>query len=175
MQVHELMSSSPATISPQDSLDRAATLMWNHDCGMLPVVDGNGRVGATITDRDVCMAAWSRGLPLAELRVRDAMSRSIVWSKRDWDVAKAATVMRENRVRRLPVVDDAGKLVGVLSLNDLARAGARDAAIGAEALRVLTSVCTRGQVAASAPAKTAVATTTALAAPLPQSAAAERR
>jgi len=98
--------------------------MWERDCGGVPVVarSSEGRVVAMITDRDVCMAAYTTGRPLAALRVCDAMSRELHTCKPGDPAADAEATMRDNQVRRLPVVDDAGNLAGILSIADLARA-----------------------------------------------------
>lgn len=139
MKVRELMTSPAYTCRPQDSLESAARLLWDHDCGMLPVVDGQGRVGAAITDRDICMAAFTRGKRLAELRVTDSMSRDVATCRPDEDVATAVERMAARQVRRLPVVDENGKPCGVLSLNDIAMAGERDARLSRDALKVLAA------------------------------------
>lgn len=141
MHVRDLMTSPAITCNAQDSLETAARLLWEHDCGFLPVVDRGGRVGATITDRDICMAAYTQGRRLSDMRVADSMSKTIVACKPDDDVATAVQHMRSNRVRRLPVVDDDGRACGVLSLNDLATRMAADAASGNVAVQVLRSVC----------------------------------
>src|SRR4051812_38042425 len=77
MRVGELMTRDVATCGPGDSLARAAKIMWDRDCGVVPVLDPKGHVIAMLTDRDICMAAWSKGAPLSDLRVGDAASRSL--------------------------------------------------------------------------------------------------
>lgn len=119
MRVRDVMTTLVHTCRPQDSLDTAARLLWEHDCGSLPVVDGNGKVGAMITDRDICMAALLRGRPLHELRVADCMSQGIATCKVDDDLATAGKRMAEHQVHRLPIVDGDGRLAGIVSLNDL--------------------------------------------------------
>jgi len=121
MRVGDLMIRNVATCVPDDSLARAAQLMWDHDCGVVPVIDPERRVVAMLTDRDICIAAWSRGRPLAELRVRDAASRSLHTIGEDDPIELAEARMRAQQVRRLPVVDGAERLLGILSLNDVAR------------------------------------------------------
>ena len=125
MNVEKIMTRSVMTCSPEDTLDRAAGLMWEHDCGCVPVTDADGRVLAMLTDRDVCMAAYTQGRALGEIRVRAAMSEScFAVSPRDPIVA-AERVMREHQVRRLPVVSD-GRLVGLVSLTDITCEAARE-------------------------------------------------
>ena len=122
MRVKDLMTQPVHTVHERDSLDRAAYVMWNHDCGAVPVVNDDGRAVGMITDRDICMAALTQGKSLGEIHVSSAMSRKL-WSCRPGDDVKdAEQTMRAHQVRRLPVVDSDGKLVGLLSISDLARA-----------------------------------------------------
>ncbi len=121
MKVEDLMTADVGACRPFDSVDRCAKMMWERDCGAVPVVDQEGRVIAMLTDRDICMAALTQGRRLGEIHVSSAMSRRL-WSCRPKDDLKEAEkVMRAHQVRRLPVVDAEGKLVGVLSISDLAR------------------------------------------------------
>lgn len=121
MKVEELMTTEVGSCRPYDAADEAARIMWEQDCGAAPVVDQDGRVVAVLTDRDICMAAFTQGRALADIRVSSAMSRGL-WSCRpEDDVKHAEKTMRAHQVRRLPVVDAEGRLVGILSLSDLAR------------------------------------------------------
>lgn len=123
MRVEQLMTKDVSSCDESDRLTEAATIMWERDCGAAPVVArAEGRVIGMITDRDVCMAAYTTGRPLAELRVRDAMSPKLLTCTPGDSVEHAEAVMRRFQVRRLPVVDDAGNLAGILSLADIARA-----------------------------------------------------
>lgn len=159
MRVRELMSAPVTSIRPSDSLEMAARLLWEHDCGMLPVVDSTGAVGAAITDRDICMGAYTRGRKLSEMRVRDSMSHDIAVCRVDEDVSRAAEAMRKGKIRRLPVVDEHGKLVGILSLNDIARAASHDSVMGRELVQTMSSVCSphARRVAAQAKSEPALA------------------
>ena len=95
-------------------------MMWESDVGFIPVVDDDQRLTGVVTDRDICMAASLSGKRLSELSVADTMSMKLIAARPDDSIERAARTMRANQIRRLPVIDD-GKLVGVLSLNDLAR------------------------------------------------------
>jgi CBS-domain-containing membrane protein len=141
MKIRKLMTSPAVTVQPNDTLAHAANLLWNHDCGALPVVDKEGRAGAVVTDRDMCIAAWSTGKPLAELRVQDAMSKAIVTVRADDDLGLAVDRMALHQIHRLPVVDEHERPVGMLSLNDLARRGDKDPEVGKRALQALAAVC----------------------------------
>lgn len=126
MLVEELMTVAPATCTPEDSMNRAARIFWEHDCGCVPVVDAEQHVLGMLTDRDVCIAAYTQGRRLEEMVVRSAMS-PVVHTCLDTDsVEQAERIMRTNRVRRLPVLDDRRQLVGVLSLHDIAQAAAKN-------------------------------------------------
>jgi CBS domain-containing protein len=119
MRVKELMTKSLVTCQPDDSLERAAQLMWECDVGALPVVDSDAQAVGMITDRDICMAAYTRGCSLAECSVKSAMSHELYRCKPDDSIGFVEETMRRYQIRRLPVVD-AGRLVGIVSLNDLA-------------------------------------------------------
>jgi CBS domain-containing protein len=121
MRVDELMAREVRACAPDDTLNGAARIMWEADCGCVPVVR-EGRLVGMITDRDVCMAAYTRGRSLHEVRVREAMSRAVRTCRPDDEVDTALETLREAKVRRLPVVDDRCRLVGLFSLSDAARA-----------------------------------------------------
>lgn len=129
MRVEQLMSKQVYWCRPEDTLDRAAQLMWDHDCGALPVCTGNGetRVSGMITDRDICMSALFQGRPLHEIRVSEAMTRESRVCRPEDAAADAERTMRSAQVRRLPVVSASGDLVGIISLADIAREAAREA------------------------------------------------
>jgi len=141
MKVAELMVEEVTACSPDDALNRAAQIMWENDCGCVPVVDRAARLIAMLTDRDICMAAYTRGGTLKDIKVSAAMSSELFACKPDDDLLEAQKMMRERQVRRLPVSDDKGRLVGVLSLNDVARAIARKAVTKAAAADTLVKIC----------------------------------
>jgi CBS domain-containing protein len=122
MRVKELMSEPAVSCQTGDSVDRAAMLMWDRDCGAIPVVGADGRVAGIITDRDICMAALFQGRPLREIAVADAMTTDVCTCQAGDDVARAEQMMSERQVRRLPVVTASGEPVGMLSLSDIAQA-----------------------------------------------------
>jgi CBS domain-containing protein len=124
--VGDVMVREVQTCTPRDTLERAAQLMWEHDCGVLPVVDESHRVVGVVTDRDVCMGAYTRGALLSAIAVGDVMSRRPQTVASDDRLSTAESVIREHRVRRVPVVDPEGYLVGILSLSDLARRAATE-------------------------------------------------
>jgi CBS-domain-containing membrane protein len=104
-----------------DTLERVAQNLWDHDCGALPVVDRHGQTVGMITDRDVCMAAYTTGRPLATIPVMVAASHGVHSVTPDDSIEHAESVMKMHRVRRLPVIDIGGNIVGMLSLADVVR------------------------------------------------------
>ncbi len=166
MKVKEVMVSSVVTCSPNDDLNRAAQIMWENDCGIVPVVEADDYLVGIITDRDTCMAAYTQGLPLHAIRVGDVMSRNVKVCRPDEDASVISASMRSLRVRRLPVVNALGRLVGIVSLSDLARRAAADRGSSANGnslesvAETLMSVCQpwnrpADKSAPSAPANTA--------------------
>jgi CBS domain-containing protein len=125
MKVEQIMNRNVKVCHPHDSLNRAAQIMWEEPCGAVPIVDDHSKPVGFLTDRDICMAAYTQGKPLAELTVEAAMARKAICCSQEDELASAAELMREHRTRRLPVVDREGTLVGLLSLDDLACEAAR--------------------------------------------------
>jgi CBS domain-containing protein len=121
MRVEDLMTKTVWACVPTDTLNRAAQLLWEHDCGVVPVVDRDRVVVGMITDRDICMAAYMTGRPLTHVRVLDAMARRVHAVREGESIDHAQHVMAEFQVRRLPIVDAGHRLVGILSMTDLAR------------------------------------------------------
>lgn len=117
MNVREVMTPNPRTCQPDSTLQDAARIMRDEDTGVVPVVEG-GRVIGMLTDRDIvvrCVADGGR----PDRKVREALSGDVVCATPDMSTSDAADLMAEHQIRRLPVVED-DKLVGILSLGDLA-------------------------------------------------------
>jgi CBS domain-containing protein len=132
--VGKLMSESVKCCSPLDSLNGAAQILWEANCGAVPVVDADGALVGVITDRDICMAAYTQGRPLSEMSVESAMSRNAHACAAEDSVGHALALMAVNQVRRLPVAHPDGRVAGVLSLADVARwVSSLDAGRGAAA------------------------------------------
>lgn len=119
MKIKELSFQKPFTITRSDNLDLAANLMWEHDLGALPVANENDQVIGMITDRDIAMAAFIQGKRLIDVLVESAMSKSAIACNRDDDLSDALELMQKHQVRRIPILDNAQKLIGILSLNDV--------------------------------------------------------
>lgn len=119
MKLGDVMTKSPACCSPETNLAAAVEILWNRNCGVLPIVDLNGRLVGIVTDRDICVALGTRNQLPGEIPVRDVASAKIVAGKPDDELRQALAIMAEAKVRRLPVVDDAGKLQGIVSIDDI--------------------------------------------------------
>lgn len=121
MKVEELMVSKVASCRADAPLDQVARKMWDGDCGAVVLTDPQGVAIGMITDRDICMAGLTQGVPLSAIPAHTAGSRRLAFLKRTDNVTVAEGMMAHHRVRRLPVLDEAGHPVGILSITDLIR------------------------------------------------------
>ena len=148
MKVKDLMTGDVKCCADRDTLNTAAQIMWDYDIGCLPIVNGEGRCVGMLTDRDVCMSAYIKGVPLSGASVSSAMSREVHSCEPDDEIVAAEKSMKENQIRRLPVLDLAARPIGMISLNDIVREAARETetrakreVTDAEIAAVLASVC----------------------------------
>lgn len=122
--IEEIMHRVVWTCHRDDSCAVATRLMWEHDIGAIPTVDHEGRVVGIVTDRDICMAAYLTGKPIADIPVHLAMAdRVITCNAGDTDEAVART-LAQAQIHRIPVVDPDRRPIGIVTLNDLAHVGA---------------------------------------------------
>lgn len=130
MRIEQIMTQDVCTCRQNDSLERAAQLMWDRDCGCLPVCtsDATPRVVGLITDRDICMCGLFQHKPLSDISVSEAMSKQVLACKPSDSISAAEKVMAQAQIRRLPVLDEQGALVGIVSLSDVARRAEREMA-----------------------------------------------
>jgi CBS-domain-containing membrane protein len=119
MRVQDVMTRNVKSCQPEATVDQAAMMMWDYDCGVLPVVDDDRRVMGMITDRDIAIAAATRGRLTTHIKVGEVMSGNVFACAEDEDIKSALNTMRRERVRRLPVINYDGRLAGILSLNDV--------------------------------------------------------
>jgi CBS domain-containing protein len=120
MKLKDIMTPNVECVRPEDTLEDAARKMRDLDVGPLPVCGDNDRLAGMITDRDITVRAVAEGKDPKTTRVRDAMSEEIIYCFEDQDVQEAARTMRERQVRRLVVLNRDKRLVGIVSLGDLA-------------------------------------------------------
>jgi len=126
MNVRDVMTSNPRTVSPGDSIQVAARIMKEEDVGVVPVVD-NGRTVGIVTDRDIVIRAVAEGG--SDRAVREIATTDLVFVKPDATTREAEKLMSERQVRRLPVVEN-GRLVGIVSLGDIAVKEGKDSRTG---------------------------------------------
>lgn len=122
MNVAELMTPNAHYCTTHQNGADAARAMWDFDIGCVPVIDDKMTLVGMVTDRDLCMAAYTRGQAPHEIPLAEIMSTNLAVCKASDPLTEAELSMRARQVRRLPVVDDGGHLVGMLSLNDIALA-----------------------------------------------------
>lgn len=137
MRVRDLMTTNVRSCHPDDDLTVPGRIMWESDCGCVPVVDLAQRPVGVITDRDVCMAAYFHGRALKNIPVEQAMSRDVVACEPSDEAGAAERLMQSHQVRRLLVLDTQGRLVGIVSLNDLATRTQLRGRAGADAISPL--------------------------------------
>jgi len=146
MNVSELMTSNPRAVRAHENLAVAAAAMWEDDCGALPVVDDADRVTGVLTDRDICMALATRNRPASEVVVGEVIGRPPLTCAETESIDAILKTMRIHQVRRLPVVDEYGRLRGIISVNDLILAASsgrktKNTVTHDEVIDVLKGIC----------------------------------
>ena len=131
MKARDIMTANPESVTASDSIQAAARIMRDSDVGIVPVVDDEGsrRLRGVITDRDIAVRCVAEGRD-GTCRVSDLMSGDLVTARPDDDVGKVMDRMKTEQVRRIPVVDDSDRLVGIIAQADIALDGPGDKAIG---------------------------------------------
>ena len=119
MKIKEIMTKPVSSVSESKHLNEAANLMWEQDCGFVPVTDAKNKLIGVITDRDICMAAYTSDLPLSSIPVSTTMSKTLFSVSPKDSLDKAEDLMRHHQVRRLPVVNKKDEVEGIVSINDI--------------------------------------------------------
>ena len=127
-QVADVMTRDVRVVSPNDSIQRAAQYMDELNVGVVPVCDGAKLLGM-VTDRDITVRGVAAG-KMADTPVTEVMSQHVRWCYEDQDIDEVMDEMRDAQIRRLPVVNHDKKLVGIVSLGDLADRGSDDKRVG---------------------------------------------
>ena len=126
MNVRDVMTSNPRTVSPGDSIQVAARIMKEEDVGVVPIVE-NGKTVGIVTDRDIVIRAVAEGG--SDRAVREIATTDLVFVRPDSSTRDAEKLMSERQIRRLPVVEN-GRLVGIVSLGDIAVKEGKDSRTG---------------------------------------------
>ena len=140
--VQDLMTPDPACCTPQDAITDVARMMVEEDCGAIPVVESqeSRRVVGIITDRDIVVRIVARGEDVAAAQVAQAMSSDVSTLRTDANIDDCVRLMSDYQVRRVPIVDESGTLVGMVSQADLARASSQEADLESELTEMVEEV-----------------------------------
>lgn len=143
MKARDVMTPDPTTCKPSDDLRSVLTIMKSEDCGLVPIVEGNGgnKGVGVVTDRDIALYLGANDSRPSEVRVSEVMTRDLVSVSPDADIKEVSRQMQEAQVRRVLVLEGS-RLAGVISTADLARASAhsRNDKMGEEVERVMEKV-----------------------------------
>ena len=121
VRVHEIMTRRVTSVHPATSVERAARLMEECDCGALPVMGDHGVLVGMVTDRDIALRVVARGRDVRSAIVADCMTERVFACYANESVAECMRQMARHQVRRMPIVDDRGRLAGIIAQADLAR------------------------------------------------------
>lgn len=142
MKARDIMSEPAYTCGPNTDLASVAGIMWDHDCGFVPVVDSSGTVTGVVTDRDICIATSTRRLLPEHISAAQAMTTPIHACMSDDSVSDVLATMRQYRIRRVPVTDANGRLQGVISLNDIVLASTENREPqAADVIATMAAIC----------------------------------
>jgi CBS domain-containing protein len=130
MTVKEVMTKDVAACRADMNLAEAAALMWDKDCGALPVIAAQGEITGVLTDRDICIALGTRNVRSSDMNVADVLQDHVLACKPSDDVQVALQLMRARKVRRLPVVNDDSRLEGIVSMDDIVLSAQPDGGMG---------------------------------------------
>jgi CBS domain-containing protein len=122
MKAREIMTKDPRTVTPDTGLQEAARLMQSEDVGIIPVVEAGGRnLLGVVTDRDIALRVVAEGKDATSTKVSEVMSKGVRTCKQDDSVDDVMEIMGQEQVRRIPIVDDRGALVGIVAQADVVR------------------------------------------------------
>lgn len=120
MKCKDIMTPNPSYCSPKEISVKAARIMRDEDVGIVPVCEEDKKLVGVVTDRDICLTVVAEERHPREVKVSECMSEDLVTCKPEDDVQKAADLMKEYQVRRIPVVDDQGRILGMIAQADIA-------------------------------------------------------
>ena len=154
MKVRDLMTSDVEACRPDTDLAAVARMMWDRDCGFIPVVDAAGVLCGVVTDRDICIASATRRVLPEYMSARQVMTHPVHACLPDDDAGDALTVMKQYKVRRIPVIDSNGTVKGVISMNDIVLASYQGLGPDSkEIVSALAAICTHRAFTPGTPAE----------------------
>ena len=119
MKVKDVMMRTAASCGPETNLGAAVEILWDRNCGILPIVDTGKKVIGVVTDRDICIALGTRNRLPSDITVGEVTSGKLFACAAEDDIRSAMATMARAKVRRLPVLTVDGKLEGILSMDDI--------------------------------------------------------
>ena len=125
MKVKDMMHKGAEYVAPNAKIQVIAKKMRDYDVGAIPVCEGGKTIGM-VTDRDIAVRALANGKDLSKLEAKDVMSKNVIFCRDSEEAEDALRTMEDNKIRRLPVLNEAKKLVGMVSLGDISHALSRD-------------------------------------------------
>lgn len=123
MKVRDVMTQPVISCTTDTNVGTAVQLMWEHNCGLLPVIGCDKKLKGVVTDRDICIAMGTRNRAAGELKVGEIATQKVYTCKPNDEIHEALDTIANNRVRRLPVVNDQGEPQGILSMDDIVTHG----------------------------------------------------
>lgn len=125
MKVKDMMHKGAEYVAPNAKLETIAKKMRDYDIGSIPVCEG-GTILGMVTDRDIAIRALANGKDVSKLEAKDVMSKDVIFCRDTEEAEDAIRIMEDNQIRRLPVLNDAKQLVGMVSLGDISHALSQD-------------------------------------------------
>ena len=127
MKVHEMMHKGVESVPPETPVAMVAKKMMQHDIGAIPVGENDQLIGM-VTDRDIILRAVANGKDISKLTARDVMTKGMIYCQDSEDVGDAVRIMESKKIRRLPVLNENKRMVGMLSLGDVSHAASHEIA-----------------------------------------------
>src|SRR6516162_5531715 len=125
MKVKEMMHSGVQWVSPETPLTVLAMMMREHDIGAIPIGE-NDRLIGMVTDRDITVRGVASGGDMSKLTARDVMTPGVIWCRDSEEIDDAVHIMTSRQIRRLPVISESKRMIGMISLGDVSHAPARE-------------------------------------------------
>jgi CBS domain-containing protein len=120
MKCKDIMTKYLKMCRPDATVKDAAEIMEELNCGVVPIVDENNKIQGIVTDRDIALYATLHGREHEKTRLKEFMRKNVITCHPEDDIDTAINKMKENKIRRIPVVDDENKVIGLISIGDLA-------------------------------------------------------
>ena len=138
MKIRDVMASDVETCRPDTDLATVVRMMWDRDCGFIPVVDTAGALRGVVTDRDICIASATRRVLPEYMTAHQAMTHPVHACLPDDDIAEALAAMKQYKIRRMPVIDSDCLVKGVISMNDIVMAS--EQGLGPDAKEIVSTL-----------------------------------